>query len=159
MWKKIFPVENRKSKLTIEFCELELVKVPNFILNWQFWLFGPDFPKKGNFGRKQKLASPLNCAYSNYTRYHLSAQTDNFDFFEPNLPQKGYFRSKMEKVKTTIEFCIFKLVQVPSFNSNWQFWFFWPNLPKKGCFWSKTKKWTSPLNSAYSNWPGYQISA
>ena len=33
------------------------------------------------------------------------------------------------------------------------------NLPKKGISGQKQKKWTSPLNSAYSNWSGYQISA
>ena len=30
----------------------------------------------------------------------------------PNLPQKEYFRSKIEKVNTTIEFCIFKSLQL-----------------------------------------------
>ena len=45
---------------------------------------------------------------------------------------KGYFQSKTENVNTTIEFCIFKLVWVPNFSLNWQFWFFRPNLPKKG---------------------------
>ena len=34
-------------------------------------------------------------------------------------------------MKSTIEFCIFKLVYVPNLSSNWQFWFFVPNLPKK----------------------------
>ena len=34
---------------------------------------------------------------------------------------------------------------------------FKPNLPKKGISDQKQKKWTSPLNSAYSNWTSYQI--
>ena len=38
----------------------------------------------------------------------------------------------MEKLNTTIELCLVRLVQVPNFNSNLQFWFFGPNLPKKG---------------------------
>ena len=40
-----------------------------------------------------------------------------------------------------IEFRIFKLVFVPNFSLNWQFWFFWPDLPKKGFFGLKQKKW------------------
>ena len=36
---------------------------------------------------------------------------------------------------------------------------FWTNLPKKGISGQKQKKSTSSLNSAYSNWSGYQISA
>ena len=41
-----------------------------------------------------------------------------------------------------IEFRIFKLVLVPNFSLNWQFWFFWPDLPKKGFSGLKQKKWT-----------------
>ena len=33
--------------ITNEFGILELVLVPNFSLNWQFWFFGPNLPKKG----------------------------------------------------------------------------------------------------------------
>ena len=28
--------------------------MPNFSLNWQVWIFGPNLPKKGVFGLKQK---------------------------------------------------------------------------------------------------------
>ena len=30
----------------IEFCIFELVSVPNFSLNWQFWFFWPNLPKR-----------------------------------------------------------------------------------------------------------------
>ena len=63
----------------------------------------------------------------------------------------------MEKVIPTTEFCIFKLVYVSNFNSNWQFRFVGPNLHQKGISGRKQKKWTSPLNSACSNWSEYQI--
>ena len=45
--------------------------------------------------------------------------------------QKECFWSETEKMNMTIEFCMFKLVSVPNFSLNWQFWFFGPNLPKK----------------------------
>ena len=44
---------------------------------------------------------------------------------------KRYFQSRAEKVNIIIEFHIFKLVLVPKFSWNWQFWFFGLNLPKK----------------------------
>ena len=56
--------------------------------------------------------------------------------------QKRYFWSRTEKVNIIIEFHIFKLVLVPNFSLNWQFWLFWPDLPKKGCSDLKQKKET-----------------
>ena len=48
----------------------------------------------------------------------------------------------------TIEFCIFKLVLVPNFSLNWQFWFFfYTKFVPKSISSPKQKKWTSPLNS------------
>ena len=55
--------------------------------------------------------------------------------------QKGCFWSQTEKVNITIEFCVFELVYVPNFSSNWQICFFGPNLPKKGISGQKRKKW------------------
>ena len=43
--------------------------------------------------------------------------------------QNGYSRSKTENVNITIEFCIFKLVYLPNFSLNWQFWYFGQTLP------------------------------
>ena len=51
--------------------------------------------------------------------------------FWTKFDQKGYFQLKTEKVNTTIEFCIFKLVWVPSFSWNWQFWFLDQICPKR----------------------------
>ena len=41
--------------------------------------------------------------------------------FWTKFAEKGCFRSKTEKVNTTIEFCMLKLVYVPNFTLNWQF--------------------------------------
>ena len=56
---------------------------------------------------------------------------------------------KTDKVNITIEFCKFKLVQVPNFSLNWQFGIFGPNLPQNSIYAQKQKKLTSLLNSAY----------
>ena len=79
--------------------------------------------------------------------------------FLTKFSQKGCFQSKTENVNTTIEFYVFKLVYKPNFNLNWQFWFLGPTLPKKGISSQKQKKWTSSLNSAYSKWSRYKMSA
>ena len=75
------------------------------------------------------------------------------------MPQKGIPSQKQKKwTARTTEFCIFKLVLVPNFSLNLQFWFSGPSLPKKGISSLNQKRWTTPLNSAYSNRSTYQIS-
>ena len=96
-----------------------------------FWI---KFAQKGCFRLNQKKwTPPLNSAYSNKSWCQISAETVNSDFLT-KFAQKGCFASKTEKVNTTIEFCIFELVYVPSFSLSWQFWcffcYFCPNLPK-----------------------------
>ena len=78
--------------------------------------------------------------------------------FWTRFAQKGCFHYKTKKLNTTVDFCIYKLVQVPNLSLNWQLWVFGSNLLKKGISGFKQKKWKSPLNSAYSNNSRYQIS-
>ena len=59
--------------------------------------------------------------------------------------QERYLWSKTEKVNIIIEFHLLKLVLVPNFNLNRQFWFFWPDLPKKSFSALKQKKWTQHI--------------
>ena len=88
------------------------------------------FTKKGVSGIKQeKRTPPLNSAYQNESRYQISAETKNFDFWT-KFAQKRCFRSKTEKLNSTIEFCIFELVWEPNFNLNWQLRYFGQNLSK-----------------------------
>ena len=82
-----------------------------------------------------------------------------FDFSHKTCPKKGCFRLKTDKMIITFESFIFESVLVPNFSLNWQFLIFGENLPKKGISCQKQKKWTSPLNSVYSNQCRNQISA
>ena len=52
--KGYFQSKTNKMNTTIEFCIFELVLVPNFRLNWQFWFLGPKLPKskRGNSSQK-----------------------------------------------------------------------------------------------------------
>ena len=112
------------------------------------------------------------------TKFHLKMTLLNFWI---KLTQKGYFRTK--KMEITIEFYIFKLIQILNFSFNKQFGFlkqiskkiytsgqkhkkmnmrlqfFEPNFPKRLPIFSlKQIKQTPPLNFAYSNQSLYQIS-
>ena len=61
-----FQSKTDKIDTTIEFCIFELVFVWNFTLNKQFWIFGPNLPKKDIYVEiKKKWTSPLKSAYSN----------------------------------------------------------------------------------------------
>ena len=78
----------------------------------------------------------LHIRISPSTKYQLKLII--WDFL-PKFTQKGHFRSKTEKGNTTIEFYILKLVKVPNFSLNWQFYIFGPNLPQKGVYGLKQK--------------------
>ena len=50
--------------------------------------------------------------------------------FWTKFTQERYWSSKTEKVNIFVESCILKLVFVPNFNLNWQFWYFHQICPK-----------------------------
>ena len=64
--KGYFQSKIKKVNNITEFCIFQLLYVSSVILNWQFWHFGSNLPKKGisNWKRK-KWTLPLNSGYSN----------------------------------------------------------------------------------------------
>ena len=73
--------------------------------------------------------------------------------------KKRSFWSKAEKVRIPITICIFLSPSVRTFSLKLQLPFLGKNSPKKGISSRKRKKWTWLLNSAYSNYWKYEISA
>ena len=133
--------------------------MPNLSLNWQFWFFGQNLHKNSTSSQKQKKQTLSLCSaigISLGTKFQLEV---TILIFWTKFAQKGYFWSKIEKMKTTIEFCRFGLVYVPNSSLIWEIRCFRLNLPKKGISSWKQKKWSSPLNSAWSNQFSYEISA
>ena len=64
--KDTFNWKQKKMNTTNVLFILELAKVPNFSLNWQFWFFWPNLPKMGISSiKKIKWTPPLDSAYSN----------------------------------------------------------------------------------------------
>ena len=169
LWSK-----TEKVNIIIEFRLFKLVLVPNFSLNWQFWFFWPDLPKKGFSGLKQKKWTP----HIFYIILHIQISlVQNFSsnwqylFFGSNLHKKVFLWSKTEKVIIIIEFRIFKLVSwyqifkhifyivlyiKISLVTNF-IWLklliliFWTKFAQKGISSRQEKKWTSPWNSKSLN--------
>ena len=50
-----FQSKTDKIDTIIKFCIFELVFVSNFTLYKQFWMFGPNFPKKHIYGQNRKI--------------------------------------------------------------------------------------------------------
>ena len=155
--------------ITTEIYIFELVKVPNFNLNWQFWFLEPNLLKKSIWSKLEKSDQLINSAYFKFL-------VPNFRF-KDKICSKGYFQLKQKKwtaplqislgrkfqlkvtififwakfapksisnlhqkkMNTTIKFCIFKSVYIPNFSLNWQFNFFDQIFPTN-YFQSKTEK-------------------
>ena len=119
--------------------------------NFQFKLtiatFWTKFAKKGSYfqSKTDKIDTShwvLHIRISLCIKFHFEQTVLNF---WTKFSQERYLWSKAEKVNIIIEFRLFKLVLVPNFSLNWQFWFFWPDLPKKGFSGLKQKKWTAHI--------------
>ena len=99
--------------ITIEFVIFELVKVPNFSLNWQFCFFGLKSSQKGYFSLKQKIE---HYHWIPHIRISLGTKFQvklTIFIFWSKLAQNRYHWSKTEKVNSTIKFCVFQLVWIP----------------------------------------------
>ena len=66
--------------------------------------------------------------------YTIGRKGNNCSSFTFFVYQKVCFRSKTEKMNTTIDFCIFELVLVPNFSLQWQFWFIFNQICSKSVF-------------------------
>ena len=81
--------------ISIELCIFELVYVPNYSLNWQFWFFGPNLPKRlflVENGKSEHLHWIL----------HIRISLDTILVFWTIFTKKGYLRCKTENLR----FCV-----------------------------------------------------
>ena len=86
-----FQLKTEKVSIIIKFRILKLVLLPNFRLNWRFWSFWSNLPKKGFSCLKQKKWTP----HIFYIILQIqTAVVQNFSwqfwFFGPNLPKKVF---------------------------------------------------------------------
>ena len=130
MLKKLFPVEKWKSEHHYWILRIWINQGTNLRLNWQFWFFGPNLLQKSIWLKIGKSEQLMNSPYSKFLVPSFSFK-DKASASRVKFAPKRCFQSKIEKVNSTTELHIFKLVLVPNFSLNRQFSFFWTNLPKK----------------------------
>ena len=92
------------------------------------------------FNLRQKRILPVKIRKNERHHRILHTRRILFRFFWTKFAQNGCFWRKIRKVSITIELCIFELVQVLNFNSNWQFRFFSPKFRLKMVFLVKNGK-------------------
>ena len=114
--------------------------MPNFVLNRQFWYFGPNLPKKDMFDPKNKKWTSL---YLHWSRYQISSLIGNFNSLG-QVSQNGFFF--WFKTRNEHHYQIWHIrISVPNFISSKQFWFFfWANLSEKNIYFQS--KCPSPWN-------------
>ena len=106
--KKVFPVKNWKSEHNHWIPHIQISFGTKFPIKLTILIFGPDLPKKGSSGLKQKKLTThifhiiLHIQISLVQNFSSNWQ---FDFSDQIFP-KRYFQSKAEKVN----FSIFDLV-------------------------------------------------
>ena len=106
-----FQSKTKKVNITVESCLFELVEVPNFSLNRQFWFFGLILPKKGISDQKKKKKVEqhhwiLHIRLSLGIKFPLKLPTL---IFRTKFTPKRYFQLKTKNVNKSFEFYIFEL--------------------------------------------------
>ena len=97
------------------------------------------FVKKGVSGQnRKKWTASLNSAYSNYSRYQISASTDNFDFLEQICPR--VFPIKKRKNEHYHWILHVRISAGTKFQLKLIILIFWTKFAQKGYLYSKTKK-------------------
>ena len=82
-----------------------------FQFKWTILILGLNLPKKGTSDQKQKnWTSPLNSAYSNYTKFSKFQNKLTILTFWTKFTQKAYSHSIIENVNIITDFCILELV-------------------------------------------------
>ena len=151
--------KGKKLSITIEVSIFKLFQIWNFSLKQEFSFLRPNLPKNSISSLKQKTEHAYWIVYIQIG-LNTEFQVEITIFtFRTKFAQNGYFWNKAEKVSITIEFCIFKLIEISNFSLKQQFCIPGPNLPENGVSGLKQKNCASFLNSAYSNQSEYEISA
>ena len=140
--KRYFRSKTEKVNITIEFFKFELVLVPVFSVNWQFWFFEPNLPKKGSYFQSKTDKKDTTIEFCIFELVFVSKFTLNKKFwiFGPNLPKKDIYgqNRKNEHHHWILHIRISPGTKLQSKLAI--LIFFGLNLPKKGFSWSKTKK-------------------
>ena len=106
--------------IIIEFRIFKLFLVPNLSINWQFWFFRSDLPRKSFSGLKQKKVD-TTIEFFIVKLVPISAQTDNFEFLDQIYPKRVFPVKNRTSSPSTTSVCF--LCSKSQFNCC--FWAFW----------------------------------
>ena len=102
MGKKLAKIRSKTEKvnITIKFYIFEIFLVPNFSLNWQFWIFGQNQPKKG-ISDLQKKKGKITTKFNTFKlvlvlNFNFNKQ---YRFFETNFKKKRILPVKNRKIE------------------------------------------------------------
>ena len=87
--KVYFRLKTKKVSINIEFSIFELVKVPDFSLNWESLFFGSNCSKKV-FPVENRKGGWGNFVYCYYSLFQISALTENFVFMDKKCPKRVF---------------------------------------------------------------------
>ena len=118
----------------------QIVLLSNFSLNRQFWIFGPNWPKKDIYNLENKNNKDHHRILYFGNSLDTKFQLQQFWFFGPNLPKKGYFWSKLEKGQYHHWILHIRIGESTKFQFKLIILIFWSKFAQKGCLWSKTEK-------------------
>ena len=131
---------------------IQISLVRNFSSNCQFWFFGPNSPKKvfpiKNWESEHHWIPHIQIILGTKFQLRLTIL-----IFLTRFAQKGFFRSKAEKVNIThfLHNSAYSNWSSAKFQLKLTILIFWTKFTQKYISGQKLKKWTSSLNSAYSN--------
>ena len=99
-------LKREKVKITIDFFIFEVVLVPIFNLNWQFWFFGPSLSKKGNCFQSKTDKIDTIIEFCIFKLVFVSSFTLNKQFWicGPNLPMKDIYSQNQKKWTSSLNF-------------------------------------------------------
>ena len=86
----------------------------------------------------------MNSVYSNYTRYQISAETDNFDFLD-QICSKRVFPVSSRKSKQRNWILNIRIKFVKKFELKLAILIFWTKFAQRKCFLYKTEKVSSAI--------------
>ena len=126
--------KSEKINTTSELCIFKSVYIPNISFSWEFWFSGPSLSKKSVSRENWTKSERHEFLIFEISRCQTSAS-------RIKVASRGFPSQKQKKwTKQNTELSMFKLVLVPNFSLNWQFWFFGSNLRKEGISSWKQKK-------------------
>ena len=138
--KEHFWPKTEKVIITIEFFLFELVLGLAFSLNWQFWVFGPNLPKKACYfqSKTYKIDTTIEFCIFKLVVVWTFTLNKQFWIFGLNLPKRDMVKSRRSEHDHWIPHIWISAGS--KFQPKLTILIYWTRFAQICFFWSKTKK-------------------